>query len=240
MLKEAVSSLGRWVGLAQSTESTEIKEDERRVWIRYPSSAEATCQPAAPTDSEPVVARVLDISRGGIKLVVNRWFDSGMLLSVQLPGTPQEAGSTVLAYVVRSTSVKDGEWILGCTFASELEEADLRPLGLERVRPDAPDQRSWERLPSDIVATYQVVKADSPNPRSARVLDVSPMGVGLLAEEVLEVGTVLNLELRSPDGKKKLIMLASVVRMASRAGHGSLLGCNFIRELTHRELKSLL
>jgi hypothetical protein len=240
MLKEAVSSLGRLVGVAQEADDTQAQEEERRVWIRYPSSAEAACQPANAEDAAPVIARVRNISRGGISLVVNRWYEPGMLLSIQLPDATPESASTILAYVVRSNPKGEGEWAVGCTFATELDEDDLKTLGVPRSRPEAPDQRSWERFPCDVRVTYQVVKADSPSPKDGIVLDLSPMGVGLLLTEALEVGTLLNLELRSVDGKSTLIMLASVVRVTARTGRASIIGCNFIRELSHKELKALV
>jgi hypothetical protein len=187
-----------------------------------------------------MVAKIRDISRGGINLLVNRWFKSGMLLSIRLPGSNDQDTSTVLAYVVRATAQNDGEWILGCTFATELGDADLESLGVPRVRPETPDQRSFERFSCDVRATYQVVKTDSPNPQEATVVDVSPMGVGLLIKDVVEVGTLLNVELRNAQSAFALVMLASVVRVTTRAGGESVIGCNFIRELMHKEMKALL
>jgi hypothetical protein len=240
MLKDAVSSLGRWVGLAHDTGATQAQEDERRVWIRYPSSAEAICQPANADEPASIIAKVQDISRGGINLRVNRWFEPGTLLSIQLPDPSVDNASTVLAYVVRSNPKADGEWSLGCTFATELGADDLQPLGVPRVRPEAPDQRSWERFPSELRASYQVVKTGSPSPKEAAVLDLSPMGIGLLADEELEVGTLLNLELRNTENQGNMVILASVVRVTARGGRPTILGCNFIRELSHKELKALL
>jgi hypothetical protein len=239
MLKEAVASLGRWVGLAQASAES-IPREERRVWLRYPSTAQAKCQPVAPANSAPITARVRDISRGGIHLLVDRWFEAGMLLSIQLPSENDADQDTILAYVVRSVLQDDGQWVLGCTFATELDAGDLQSLEVPRVRPESADQRSWERTPSDIRATYQVVKTDAPNPRSASVLNVSPMGVALVIGEIFEVGTLLNLELRSADGRFPLVILASVVRVHIRHGQSSEIGCNFIRELSHKELKALL
>ena len=42
------------------------------------------------------------------------------------------------------------------------------------------------------------------------------------------------------DGKSTLIMLASVVRVTARTGRAAIIGCNFIRELSHKELKALV
>ena len=56
----------------------------------------------------------------------------------------------------------------------------------------------------------------------------------------IEIGTLLHLELRNIESGFHLVILASVVRVNARAGCASLVGCNFIRELTHQELKALL
>src|SRR5260370_41739997 len=99
MFKEALASLARWVGRAQSSADS-ILGEERRVWIRYPSLAQATCQPAAPANSAPITARVRDISRGGIHLLVDRRFEAGMVLSHQVPSGANRDQSPGLPYVV--------------------------------------------------------------------------------------------------------------------------------------------
>ena len=88
--------------------------------------------------------------------------------------------------------------------------------------------------------TYQALKTDSPDPTNAMVADISPLGIGLVVTGDLEIGTLLHLELRNIESGFHLVILASVVRVNARAGCASLVGCNFIRELTHQELKALL
>src|SRR4051794_11806556 len=98
MFQRTVSLWQRLVG-RQSASSVNIAEaaaDERRIWVRYPSNVEITCQPASNGDM-PTLARVRNISQGGISLLVSRCFESGTQLSVELPGGPGESSYHVLA-----------------------------------------------------------------------------------------------------------------------------------------------
>src|SRR5437667_8626123 len=116
--------------------STEL-EDERRVWVRYPADLETTYQPAG-ASSVRLSARVHDISRGGVHLVVNRQFQTGDLLSIELPRSNDET-YTVLACIVRvdratDAEGKEPEWTLGCVFSRELGDEELGGFDARRVR----------------------------------------------------------------------------------------------------------
>jgi hypothetical protein len=234
------SSLGRWFGRRPSTGSAAEHEPEHRVWVRYPCDLETTVQTASNgQEGKRLASRVKDISRGGISLRVPEHHAVGALLSVELPGAGGGVASTVLAYVVRVTPQPEGGWVLGCTFAIELNDADLQPFGATRRKPAGPDKRMWVRFSCDVRASYRLVRdAESP-PLPARVLDMSPSGVGLLTNRPVDVGRLLSLELRGAHGHSTLTMLASVVRLTTRPGEEWVLGCNFIRELTDAEMKAL-
>jgi hypothetical protein len=58
---------------------------ERRVALRYPSLLEAVCQPAASRfETISTTARVWDISADGIGLIVDRRFDLGTALLMEI------------------------------------------------------------------------------------------------------------------------------------------------------------
>jgi hypothetical protein len=183
-------------------------------------------------------ARVRDISRGGIQLVLTCLVDTGSLLSIELPGASPEATSTVLAYVVRVNAADEGEWHVGCTFATELEDADLAPLGARRLKTSARDPRAYVRFPCNVQAAYQLVKASEPSSRPVQVMNISATGIGLQAGHPIDLGSLLSLELRG-GGPFVLSILACVVRVDAQAGGQWLLGCNLIRELTDQELQAL-
>src|SRR5437879_1355210 len=141
-----VSSWGQLLEAPEPDQAFTERHD-RRLWVRYECDMEASCQEAHAPDREPIPARVRDISRGGVRLVVPRGIDRGGVLSISLPGEAGEQPSAILACVIHSSPLPDGQWVLGCTFVSELTDEDLSPFGAERVRGGPSDQRTWQRFP---------------------------------------------------------------------------------------------
>jgi hypothetical protein len=231
MLRQAVSfveRLLRW----RSADALSIPGEERRVWIRHPSTGHALCQATPGENRQP--ARVKNISRGGVNLVTRSEFEPGMLLSVELPGSTDDGPAMALAYVIHVSELPDGEWSLGCSFAAELSDEDLERLGTRRVKSTPPDKRTWVRFPCNLAATYRLVGEDE-RQGHAQATDISPSGVGLSVAEPIEVGSLLNLELQAAPSGQSLNILACVVRTMHK-GHEHAIGCNFIRELTDAEL----
>ncbi len=243
MFQRTIASLGQAVGWRKTQPDHHAQahiEDERRVWVRYPCDLDATCQTANKPDAIRLSARVRNISRGGISFLLNCPVESGSLLSVELPGHVGTTVSTVLGYVVRVEPSSEGEWGVGCTFATELSTEDLSPFGASRVAPVEEDQRSWVRFPCDVKATFEFVKTDEPRARAAQVVNLSANGIGLLTHEAVDLGKLLNLELRVEERNYKLSILACVVRLTPQPDGQFMLGCNLIRELNQHELDGLL
>lgn len=107
---------------------------ERRASIRYPSSVESFspesyCRPVAAAFLEDTwQAIVRDFSTGGIGLVVNRRFEPGTVLAVDLQDSEQTTRSTLLVRVVRVTEQGPDFWLLGCAFTRKLTDAELLTL----------------------------------------------------------------------------------------------------------------
>jgi hypothetical protein len=242
MFKHAASSL--WRRLTSRRRATQQPvgagtiEDERRVWVRHPADLHTTV--AAAADDAGFAARIRDISRGGIKLLTEQAFDPGTLLTVGLPGGDTVPELTVLACVVRCEALGPKLWVLGCTFSQEMSAADLHAFGAARTRPAQPDLRAWERYPCNVQAACQTVSAPEEEPWSARVLDVSPAGMALAADRVVDTGALLSVVLRGPHSGEPLTILACVVHVGQRPEGGCILGCNFIRELSDADLQQLL
>jgi hypothetical protein len=240
VLDKLLSSLGRLVHAPEHAGPGATAEAERRVWLRYPSSAQVSCHGAGEPEGENLSARVVNISRGGIGLVVDREMEVGRFLSVELPAPSPEGVSRVLAYILHVTPQPDGQWAVGCSFSVELNDDDLRAFGARRLRPAAEDQRAWVRFPCPVRATYQVIRGTESPARPACVTDISPVGVGLQVNQPVEVGTLLSIELRGTGSAPPLTILASVVRSTAQPAGEWMLGCHFIRELTEAEMQSLL
>jgi hypothetical protein len=237
MFKETVSLLRRMV----TRRDTPAPTEDRRVRVRYPSNAETTLQHLNGVPQPRLSGRVRNISRGGIGLVVPRQFEPGAMLAVDLPSPEGQSSYTVLACVVHVSARPGGEWAVGCTFAQELTDAELRAFGGQRQKPSTPDdQRNWVRFPGRVKAACQVVSAVAEPAWAAEVLDISPSGIGLIVERPIETGTLLTLDLQDAAGRIRTSMLACVVHVTDRDGGRRALGCNFIRELSEQELHALL
>lgn len=220
-------------------EAVKAPDNDRRVWIRYPSDRLAICQSAA-GNGKATLARVRNISRGGISLISDRRYEPGKLLSIQLPGIAEQGTSTVLACVLHVAMRPGQEWVLGCAFATELSDADLEAFGAERRRPVDPDQRAWERFPCSVSVTYRPTDEEDGPEHTAEVDNISASGIGLVVSRPVEVGMLLSLELRGSNGETRLSMLASIVRVTELIGGRYFCGSNFITRLTERELEELM
>jgi len=111
---------------------------ERRGSIRFPCELAGECQPLAVMETgNHWPARTCDLSVGGVSLLLSRRFEPGTLLALSLTNRNTDSACPPLARVCRVT-VSNKHWLLGCTWARELETDDLRYL----VGPAA----MWETL----------------------------------------------------------------------------------------------
>jgi hypothetical protein len=219
-------------------------EEDRRTWVRFPCDLETRAEPTGRsegTEQQRLAVRIRDVSQGGIALVANRPFAPGALLSVELPCAEGQPITAALACVVHVQAQGPGEWLLGCNFARELEDHDLEAFGAARARPSRPgDNRNWERFPAQIMAGYAPANGPDASWRTAPVVNVSVTGVALLEDEPLENGTLLTTELQAASGQTVTSLLACVVHVTAHPDGKWVAGCNFISELTEKDLDALL
>jgi hypothetical protein len=85
------------------------------------------CQPAAArSDGDSTWAGTIrDLSRGGLGLILERRFEPGTVLFIELPGLD---GRTLLARVANITRLPQGSWLLGCAFSSKLGDEEVQRL----------------------------------------------------------------------------------------------------------------
>src|SRR5439155_20813614 len=127
-----ISSWGQLVDLRPSTTPVPAQSEERRAWLRYVCDLVTICQPASILDTEPFLARVRNISHGGINFVLDQCFANGSILSGELPGTDGQPTVTLLACVIHGAPQAGGDWALACSFVRELSDDDLALFGAER------------------------------------------------------------------------------------------------------------
>jgi len=230
----------RLVGKAPAADSAQSQAD-RRLWVRYPADLTAHVHMTADgTNDGRLSARVRDISVGGVNLLVDALFESGQLITVELPHSGGQGTSTVLACVVRVIPQGEGQWALGCVFARELTDEDLADFGAKRERMVPPDKRTWKRFTTKLKAQFQKIGDPANTTHAAQVINLSPSGVGLSVGILIEAGALLSVDLVGPDGNVARTILACVVHVTQQTSGDYALGCNFIRELSEEDLKALI
>jgi len=215
-------------------------EVERRAWVRYPCSLEASCNSIASVADVLWSARVENISAGGLRLQISRRFEVGTVLRLEIRNGIEEAPHTFLARVMHATPLDSGDWALGCAFARELGNEDLRAFNAEKAKPARPDCRAWVRFSCQVETSYSSA-GDGENERwLATVLNISPSGIGLRVGRDFTASALLNLELPTAQGDSSRSILARVVYSTPQPEGEWIVGCAFNDELTDEELNKLL
>jgi hypothetical protein len=99
---------------------------ERRASVRHLSGAEVVCHLPNPVGTEANEAWVRDISRTGINILLERRFEPGNLLVLELTSRDQAISSQLILRVVHTIECPNGHWLHGAAFLRELSEAELR------------------------------------------------------------------------------------------------------------------
>ncbi len=107
---------------------------ERRVEVRYPCAVDTRCNrglsihplQAGPQDTWD--GAVKDLSVNGIGLVLNRRFEQGTMLTVDLRSPDGSLNRSLEMRVARVRPASRGCWFHGCVFEQPLSKEDLRKL----------------------------------------------------------------------------------------------------------------
>jgi hypothetical protein len=103
--------------------------DSKRIWARYVSSRPLPRRLDVADSHTPLEAWILDLSAGGIGLLVNQPQPLGTLLQVELETCPAVAPLKLWAHVIHCQAAETvGEFRLGCQFVTALSEGDLQVL----------------------------------------------------------------------------------------------------------------
>ena len=206
-----------------ASSETATTDDERRVWVRYPCDRPTQY---VPDDEPPQSARILDISRGGAKIVVGQDHEAGSLLSLELPGPDGKAVCAALACVVHTRQAGAEEWVLGCNFSKELEEEHLHAFtGDDAAAPH--EQRNWPRFAANLTASIQLTNSCDLTHWPAKVLNLSAGGLALVVERDIRNGTLLAVDLCAANGHTLDTILVCVVHITTGAGRRTAVGMQF-------------
>ena len=102
---------------------------ERRAWVRYASTLEASCKGTGSLRDAGWPGKVLDISLGGIGLILAHCFSPGATLTVDLKSKSNKTQQSFSVRVMHSRPViiqGDPCWLVGCAFTRNLSEQELQ------------------------------------------------------------------------------------------------------------------
>jgi hypothetical protein len=99
-----------------------------RSWTRFPCNVETVCYTCDTAPGECRAARILNISAGGIDLLLRCQFSEGTLLHFELPQEINRADPKILVRVIRVIEHGECNWVLGCEFVKQLRDEDLQAL----------------------------------------------------------------------------------------------------------------
>jgi hypothetical protein len=91
---------------------------------RQACEVQTTCQPPSGWRKDPWPAVIRDIGPSGLSLTLNRRFERGTGLAIELPDG-NGSTSTILARIVHVATHPAG-WLHGCTFVGELSDDEVR------------------------------------------------------------------------------------------------------------------
>jgi hypothetical protein len=122
-----------------------------RVYERLECELPVACQPAAAFGREETrwPGTVRDVSQGGLRLTLERRYEPGTGLAIELPQDAHGETRTVLLKVIHIRRQPDGLWSLGCKFISELGEDEVRRL-LPRLASNAADANECHDEPHTV------------------------------------------------------------------------------------------
>lgn len=101
---------------------------DRRAWIRFSCDLGSSCRPSIGGADMSWAARILDISQGGIRLLVERRFEMRTILNIELEGESEDGPSSLMVRVVHVAAESGGQWALGCRFGRDLTDKELEAL----------------------------------------------------------------------------------------------------------------
>jgi hypothetical protein len=213
---------------------------DRRAFERFPADVEVVCRPLGASRSESWHARLQNISTGGVGLLVERRFEAGTMLAIDLAAPAQGRVRSLMARVMHVEVEEDGEWRLGVALLRELTPEELRAWGADVNRPETPDGRAWARFACAIPGRCTEAGDAGAEPWRAEVVDISPGGFAVLAPHAARQGDHVWVDVPASDGQAARRLLGRVVHVRGQGNGPWLLGCESTGALSEGDRNTLL
>jgi hypothetical protein len=191
-------------------------------------------------EGSSTAASVRDISNLGIGLITPQPVPLASLLDLELRSANSLLVRPALARVVHVAQESSRSWIVGCAFTSELTRDELALFHAEAARPKTRDSRRWVRFPCNVETVCYTCETSPGERRPARILNISPGGIGLLLPCQFNQGTLLNFELPAEANQPARALLVRVARAIQHGTGRWFLGCEFAQGIEDDELRMLL
>ena len=96
------------------------------------------------------------------------------------------------------------------------------------------------RYPTRGTVTYHLLTGANAPQKTAELADLAPAGVGLIVDEPIEAGSAITINLQREHNKSDRPMLACIVYVTDRPDGKWAIGCNFLHELSEKDLNELI
>lgn len=113
----------------QKPENQEADDNDRRAFLRHRSKPETPS--FAITGEEEIItwkARVRDLSKGGLSLLVNSSFPEGAVVEIELPNPEADVSRILPARVVRCSTENGVHYTVAVAFLEELNDEEIDSL----------------------------------------------------------------------------------------------------------------
>src|SRR2546421_526560 len=110
---------------SQASAEQTITATDRRAWTRAESMRPIPRRIYLVDTFQPLDAWIIDLSQGGLALLLTRPLRLGTLLFIELESAPDAEPVKVWASAVRCGATDDANWVIGCEFVNRLSEGEL-------------------------------------------------------------------------------------------------------------------
>jgi hypothetical protein len=214
--------------------------EDRRRSPRFPSDLDTVCRPLVAGEAASWPGRLLDISQNGLAVVLHRRFEPGALLTMDLEDHGRTVRRSIFARVIHIRAHESGGWRLGCAFSGELTDAELEAFRAHRARPGGDDSRAWVRFECDVPTICRDADHPDNDPVAARILNIAPGGLALLASTRWRKGNLLWLQFPGAPERPGRSVLVRVAESPREAGELWMHSCEFAFQLGEEDLQGLL